>query len=179
MYGKRHTCVKKATQLYVCKCLPFSTHVWEKPLTCLFPPELSVHHQTAFLHRAILQPKGYHLLQRLQDLLTAAQTDQSGSLPSYPARHLVLLPHVKQNDQVPQNPALSPNPDHSEGAQHHLGTLPRGLARRRDRLCLYGAALFKPWTLGSVSDLVDANTVWLLCPQHCHPSSLSEVCKIQ
>ena len=42
MYGKRHTCVKKATQLYVCKCLPFSTHVWEKPLTCLFPPELSV-----------------------------------------------------------------------------------------------------------------------------------------
>lgn len=42
MYGKRHTCVKKATQLYVCKCLPFSTHVWEKPLTCLFPPELWV-----------------------------------------------------------------------------------------------------------------------------------------
>ena len=42
MYGKRHTCVKKATQLYVCKCLTFSTHVWEKPLTCLFPPELSV-----------------------------------------------------------------------------------------------------------------------------------------
>ena len=34
--------MKKATQLYVCKCLPFSTHVWEKPLTCLFPPELSV-----------------------------------------------------------------------------------------------------------------------------------------
>ena len=42
MFGKRHTCVKKATQLYVCKCLLFSTHVWEKPLTCLFPPELSV-----------------------------------------------------------------------------------------------------------------------------------------
>ena len=41
-YGKRHTCVKKATQLYVCKCLAFSTHVWEKPLTCLFPPELWV-----------------------------------------------------------------------------------------------------------------------------------------
>ena len=34
--------MKKATQLYVCKCMPFSTHVWEKPLTCLFPPELSV-----------------------------------------------------------------------------------------------------------------------------------------
>ena len=43
-YGKRHTCVQKATQLYVCKCLAFSTHVWEKPLTCLFPPELSVAH---------------------------------------------------------------------------------------------------------------------------------------
>ena len=42
MYGKRHTCVKKATQLYDCKCLAFSTHVWEKPPTCLFPPELSV-----------------------------------------------------------------------------------------------------------------------------------------
>ena len=42
-YGKRHTCVQKATQLYVCKCLAFSTHVWEKPLTCLFPPELWVH----------------------------------------------------------------------------------------------------------------------------------------
>ena len=41
-YGKRHTCVKKATQLYDCKCLAFSTHVWEKPPTCLFPPELSV-----------------------------------------------------------------------------------------------------------------------------------------
>ena len=41
-YGKRHTCVQKATQLYVCKCLAFSTHVWEKPLTCLFPPELWV-----------------------------------------------------------------------------------------------------------------------------------------
>ena len=41
-YGKRHTCVQKATQLYVCKCLTFSTHVWEKPLTCLFPPELWV-----------------------------------------------------------------------------------------------------------------------------------------
>ena len=41
-YGKRHTCVQKATQLYVCKCLAFSTHVWEKPLTCLFPPELPV-----------------------------------------------------------------------------------------------------------------------------------------
>ena len=43
-YGKRHTCVQKATQLYVCKCLAFSTHVWEKPLTCLFPPELWVSH---------------------------------------------------------------------------------------------------------------------------------------
>ena len=42
MYGKKHTCVKKATQLYICKCWAFSTHVWEKPLTCLFPPELSV-----------------------------------------------------------------------------------------------------------------------------------------
>ena len=42
-YGKRHTCVQKATQLYVCKCLAFSTHVWEKPLTCLFPPELWVY----------------------------------------------------------------------------------------------------------------------------------------
>ena len=41
-YGKRPTCVQKATQLYVCKCLSFSTHVWEKPLTCLFPPELWV-----------------------------------------------------------------------------------------------------------------------------------------
>ena len=46
MYGKRHTCVKKATQLYVWKCLAFSTHVWEKPLTCLFPPELSVGSQS-------------------------------------------------------------------------------------------------------------------------------------
>ena len=45
-YGKRHTCVQKATQLYVCKCLAFSTHVWEKPLTCLFPPELWVYSQT-------------------------------------------------------------------------------------------------------------------------------------
>ena len=27
MYGKRHTCVKKATQLYVCKCWAFSTRV--------------------------------------------------------------------------------------------------------------------------------------------------------
>ena len=34
----------KTTQLYVCKCLAFSTHVWEKPPTCLFPPELSVGH---------------------------------------------------------------------------------------------------------------------------------------
>ena len=54
MYGKRHTCVKKATQLYDCKCLAFSTHVWEKPPTCLFPPELSVHHhhdQYHHLHR--------------------------------------------------------------------------------------------------------------------------------
>ena len=42
MYGKRHTCVKKATQPYDCKCLAFSTHVWEKPPTCLFPPELPV-----------------------------------------------------------------------------------------------------------------------------------------
>ena len=42
MYGKKHTCVKKATQLYICKYWAFSTHVWEKPLTCLFPPELWV-----------------------------------------------------------------------------------------------------------------------------------------
>ena len=48
MYGKRHTCVKKATQLYVCKCLPFTTHVWEKPLTCLFPPELSVNNHQLY-----------------------------------------------------------------------------------------------------------------------------------
>ena len=42
MYGKKHTCVKKAIQLYICKRWAFSTHVWEKPLTCLFPPELWV-----------------------------------------------------------------------------------------------------------------------------------------
>ena len=42
MYGKRHTCAQKANQLYVCKCLAFSTHVWETPLKCLFPPGLSV-----------------------------------------------------------------------------------------------------------------------------------------
>ena len=33
---------EKTTELHVCKCLVFSTHVWEKPPTCLFPPELSV-----------------------------------------------------------------------------------------------------------------------------------------
>ena len=132
-----------------------------------------------FLDRAILQSEGDHLLQRHQDVLSTAQTYPPGSLPSLPAGHRVLLPHVEEDDQVPQYPASSPNPDHPEGAQHHPGSLPRGLARRRDCLCLYGAALFKPWTLGSISDLVDANIVWLLCPQHCHPSSLSEVCKIQ
>ena len=38
---KAHMC-EKAIQLYICKCWAFSTHVWEKPLTCFFPPELSV-----------------------------------------------------------------------------------------------------------------------------------------
>ena len=38
---KAHMC-EKAIQLYICKCWAFSTHVWEKPLRCLFPPELSV-----------------------------------------------------------------------------------------------------------------------------------------
>ena len=42
MFGKTHTCVTKTTQLYDCKCLAFSAHVWEKPPTCFFPPELSV-----------------------------------------------------------------------------------------------------------------------------------------
>ena len=38
---KAHMC-EKATQLYICICWAFFTHMWEKPLTCLFPPELSV-----------------------------------------------------------------------------------------------------------------------------------------
>ena len=47
MFGKTHTCVTKTTQLYDRKCFAFSTHVWEKPPTCLFPPEPSVWWQSA------------------------------------------------------------------------------------------------------------------------------------
>ena len=48
--GKKHTCVEKSTQLYVSKCWAFSTHVWEKPMTCLFPPELPVKGETEVLN---------------------------------------------------------------------------------------------------------------------------------
>ena len=141
--------------------------VWARPTTCNQP--------IYFPNRTILQSEGDHLLQRHQDLLATAQTYPPCSLPSLPAGHRVLLPHLEEDDQVPQYPASSPNLDHPEGAQHPLGALPSGLARRPDCLWVYRAALFKSGTLRSVLGLVDADLLWLLCHQHRLPSSLSQV----
>ena len=73
MYGKRHTCVKKATQLYDCKCLAFSTHVWEKPPTCLFPPELSVIYMIVSILQDLMSPNKQEIIVGVKDNRSTTQ----------------------------------------------------------------------------------------------------------
>ena len=56
MSRKKHTWVKKATQLCICKCWVFSTYVWKQPLTCLFSPELSVGGHRPALRQVVPDP---------------------------------------------------------------------------------------------------------------------------